>query len=82
MADITILDCEVLYERFTAYTETAEQHEFVKLAIVHRMLDITREHNWGISQKEKRTMFRTVLTVIGEDCSMYKEGENGEALAK
>lgn len=82
MADITIQDCEALYEKFTAYTETAEQHEFVRLAMVHRMLDNTKQHNWDIPQKEKRAMFRTVLTVIGADCSMYKEGENGEALAE
>lgn len=78
MAEITVQDCEALYEKFKDYTETAEQHEFVRLAMGHRMLDDTRQNNWDIPQKEKRAMFRVVLKVIGQDYSMYEEAENGE----
>lgn len=78
MVEITVHDCEALYEKFTKYTETAEQHEFPRLAIVNMMLDWTKNRGWNVPQKERRAMFRTVLTVIGEDCSMYKEAMNGK----
>lgn len=78
MADITIQDCEELYEKFTEYTHTAEQDEFPALAMVNMMLDSTKLRNWDISQKEKRSMFRVVLKVMGKDCSDYEEGVNGK----
>jgi hypothetical protein len=78
MADITFQDCEALYEKFTEYTHAAEQHEFPVLAMVSMMLDSTKLRNWNISQKEKRSMFRVVLKVMGKDCSDYEEDVNGE----
>lgn len=78
MADITFQDCEVLYDKFTEYTHTAEQHEFPMLAMVNMMLDATKLRNWNISQKEKRSMFRVVLKVMGENYSDYEEDVNGK----
>ena len=78
MDEITFQDCEALYDKFVAYTQTAEQHEFPRLAMVNIKLDATKEKRWDIPQKEKRAMFRTVLKVIGEDCSAYEEGTNEE----
>lgn len=74
---ITVKDCEELTEKFIAYTETAEQHEFAKLVIIQsallktmREIHKTREVP---DQKEARAMFRVVLKTIGEDISEYKE---------
>ena len=75
---ITVQDCDELYAQFKKYTETAEQHEFIRLAMVNMMLDkiMADIHEAGkltIDQREARAMFRTVLRVIGEDFSEYKE---------
>lgn len=78
MAEITFQDCETLYKKFTEYKHTAEQHEFPALAMVSMILDSTKLRNWDISQKEKRSMFRVVLKVMGKDCSDYEEDVNGE----
>jgi hypothetical protein len=74
MKTITMADCRELYHRFTKYTETAEQHEFAKLAMINMMLDTTMAR-WSdpIDQKEARVMFRVVLGAIGEDITPYKE---------
>jgi hypothetical protein len=75
--EITVGDCENLYQRFKKYTETAEQHEFVVLAMVNVMLDSTmariRSTGEVWDQKDARAMFRVVMSVIGEDASMYEE---------
>lgn len=74
MQEITMTDCRELYNRFTKYTETAEQHEFAKLAMINMMLDTTMARwNDPINQKEARAMFRVVLGAIGEDITPYKE---------
>lgn len=84
MADITVNDCEKLYAQFTAYTETAEQHEFALLAMVNIMLDSTmariRVCGEVRNQKDARAMFRVVLKVIGKDYSEYMEVPNGSAV--
>ena len=74
MKTITMNDCKELYKRFTEYTETAEQHEFAKLAMINMMLDTTMAH-WSdpVDQKEARAMFRVVLGAIGKDITPYKE---------
>lgn len=74
MREITLNECKELYNRFLKYTETAEQHEFAKLALIHRNFELTL-HNWSdpINQKEARAMFRVVLGAIGEDITPYKE---------
>lgn len=74
---ITVEDCDELYSKFKKYTETAEQHEFVILAMVHQKLEITMLQihavNKVVDQKDARAMFRTVLKVIGQDASEYAE---------
>lgn len=81
--ELTLADCEELYAKFIAYTETAEQHEFAMLALVNMALDVTMLHlreGGGVrDQKEARAMFRVVLQVIGEDFSEYMEIEDGGA---
>lgn len=74
--EITMRDCELLYNRFIKYTETAQQHEFAILAMVHQMLDHTMA-TWSdpLDQKEARAMFRVILTRIGEDITPYLEEE-------
>lgn len=75
--EITVQDCEHLCDMFTEYTETAEQHEFARLAMVNVMLDKTmaqlRASGAVNDQKEARAMFRVVLKVIGKDASDYEE---------
>lgn len=74
---ITVQDCDELYTKFKKYTETAEQHEFVILAMINKMLDMAmiqiHAFNEVPDQKEARAMFRTVLKVIGQDASEYAE---------
>lgn len=78
---ITVEDCENLYRRFNKYTETAEQHEFPLLAMVHFKLEGTMQkiratgEVWD--QKDARAMFRVVMKLIGEDASMYEEVTDG-----
>ena len=78
MAEITVQDCEALYDRFMKYTETAEQHEFFRLLIVHEMLNGSKRRNWDMPQKDRRAMFRVVLKTIGEDYAQYREEENAQ----
>lgn len=78
MAEITIQDCEDLYNRFVGYTETAEQHELAKLAIVNAMLNGSRRRNWDMPQKHRRSMFRVVLKTIGGDYAQYEEEEDAQ----
>lgn len=74
---ITVQDCDELYAKFKKYTETAEQHEFVILAMINKKLDMTMIQIHALNeipdQKEARAMFRTVLKVIGQDASEYAE---------
>lgn len=82
MKEITVQDCVSLQEKFTRYTETAEQHQFPLLfmidirlrASVEAVVKTGRVEN----QKEARAMFRVVLRVIGEDFSEYEEVQNAE----
>lgn len=75
--EITLQDCEDLYARFMKYTETAEQHEFPRLAMIHFKLNQTMVHvrltGCIKDQKDARAMFRVVLKTIGEDASAYEE---------
>lgn len=78
-SNITMKDCEALYQRFIKYTDTAEQHEFPILAMVHQMLDHTMA-TWTdpLDQKEARAMFRVILARIGEDITPYLEENENE----
>ena len=79
---ITLSDCEELYRQFQRYTETAEQHEFVRLAMINIRLDATMERFRAagrvLDQKDTRAMFRVVLRAIGEDFSKYEEVESND----
>ena len=39
--EITVQDCDDLHAKFMKYTETAEQHEFPRLAMIHFKLNKT-----------------------------------------
>ena len=76
--EITVQDCDELFAQFMKYTETAEQHEFPKLLMIHTKLqktmgDIHEAGKLTIDQSEVRAMFRVVLGVIGKDFSEYEE---------
>lgn len=75
--EITLQDCEELYQKFMKYTETAEQHEFPRLAMIHfklnRTMVLLRVAGTIKDQSEARAMFRVVLKTIGEDASEYEE---------
>lgn len=77
--EITIQDCDELFIKFMKYTETAEQHEFPRLALIHFRLNKTMAqiHATGtiLDQSDARAMFRVVLKTIGEDASEYAEVE-------
>ena len=69
-----------LRKNFDKYTETAEQHEFKLLFIIHRMMTGTihecdKNKSWSDPeiQKELRAMFRVVSDIIGLDASEYRQ---------
>ena len=69
MSVITRENCEHLREKFNAYAEIAEQHEFVRLMAVDAMLEKTwkdLDNQLKNNQKDLRAMFRVILTLIGE----------------
>lgn len=64
--EITLSDCQELYNKFLKYTETAEQYEFVILARLQLMMEASLE-KWKdkVDQKEAAAMFRVVKKVTG-----------------
>ena len=80
MKTITIEDCRNLKNKFERYCETAEQWEFVLLAILQAKLNKTlatiEKDGMVKDQKEARAMFQTILLVIGENADDYKEVTN------
>ena len=62
-----------LVEKFFKYTETAEQHEFVMLAMIHENINHTQISEIVKDQAEARAMYRVIASAIGEDYSMFKE---------
>ncbi len=80
MKTITIEDCRNLKNKFERYCETAEQWEFVLLAILQAKLNKTlatiEKDGMVKDQKEARAMFQTILLVIGENADDYKEIAN------
>ena len=77
MAVITVEDCLELKGRFQKYCNHAEQHEFVKLALIEMKMNKTIEKIVKVQkvedQEDMRAMFRVVLKMIGEDYSAYQE---------
>lgn len=82
MREITVQDCKWLEGMFLKYTETAEQHEFPRLAMIHMKLNKTLAHVRAVGaiedQKEARAMFRVVLKTIGQDASEFEEHSGRE----
>lgn len=79
MKKITLEDCKNLQKKFKAYTEHAEQYEFIPLAMIDVRMEATIK---GIEkfpnlidekQDDLNAMFRVVLKAIGEDYSEYKK---------
>ncbi len=71
--NITKQDAIALREELLAYAETAEQHEFVLLAGIHKKLDNSIEVFDTMDDVEKNAMFRVVYRIIGKDASEYKK---------
>ena len=63
-----------LIEEFKDYTETAQQHEFVKLAMIQARIEKTNIKEIVNNQSEARAMYRVISSTIGKDCTEFKEG--------
>lgn len=63
-----------LIEEFKSYTETAQQHEFVKLAMIQARIEKTNIKEIVNNQSEARAMYRVISSTIGKDCTEFKEG--------
>jgi hypothetical protein len=63
---ITLSDCQELYNKFIEYTETAEQHEFLILAQIQLMMEASLK-KWQdpLNQAEAAAMFRVIKKVTG-----------------
>ena len=63
---ITLSDCQELYDKFLIYTETAEQHEFPILVKLQLMMEASLE-KWKdpLNQAEAAAMFRVIKKVTG-----------------
>ena len=64
--EITLADCQKLYNKFLTYTETAEQHEFPILAQIQIMMEASLK-KWQdpLDQSEAAAMFRVIKKVTG-----------------
>ena len=64
--EITLSDCQELYNIFLKYTETAEQHEFAILAQLQLIMEASLK-KWKdkVNQKEAAAMFRVVKKITG-----------------
>ena len=63
---ITLSDCQELYNKFIEYTETAEQHEFPILAQIQIMMEASlKKWQEPLNQAEAAAMFRVVKKVTG-----------------
>jgi hypothetical protein len=63
---VTLKDCQTLYNKFIAYTETAEQYQFPLLAKLQLMMEVSLEQ-WKeeVNQKEAAAMFRVIKKCTG-----------------
>ena len=70
MKNISIQDCYNLKKKFDKYTKTAEQHQFVQLAMIETMFNRTLKHYEKVgsvdNQKEANSMFRVISKIIEE----------------
>ena len=72
---ITLSDCQELYNKFIEYTETAEQHEFPILAQIQIMMEASLK-KWQdpLNQSEAAAMFRGIKKVTGVTIIETKTG--------
>lgn len=75
MKKVTLEDCKNLQKKFKEYTKHAEQHEFIKLAMIDVRIEATIRNPKPIDERQDdlNAMFRVVLKAIGEDYSEYKK---------
>lgn len=77
MPEITLEDCRKLREEYMEFCNKQEQHAFPKLLTVNLMIDATIEavekKGDAYPQSELRAMFRSILKIMGKDCSKYNE---------
>lgn len=66
--EITLADCQKLYDRFIKYTDTAEQYEFVLLFKIQTLMEHSLK-TWvdPLNQNEAQAMFRVVENIIGKE---------------
>lgn len=80
MKQIKEEDIVELRKEFDNYTKTAEQHEYVILAMVdvnfRKTQELIKKGSYKIedNQKDLRAMFRVVKKVMHKDFSDYVEG--------
>lgn len=63
-----------LIKEFKGYTETAQRHEFVKLAMIQARIEKTNIKEIVNNQSEARAMYRVISSTIGKDYTEFKEG--------
>ena len=71
-SNITNEDVLNLQKELKEYCEHAEQHEFVKLAMVDFMLERNIQNLNSIDNAARNAMFRAIYKLIGKDYSEYK----------
>ena len=71
-SNITNKDVLNLQKELKEYCEHAEQHEFVKLAMVDFMLERNIQNLNSIDNAARNAMFRAIYKLIGKDYSEYK----------
>lgn len=70
--NITKEDAIALREELLVYSDTAEQHEFPILFMIHCRLNSSIERFDTMDDIEKNAMFRVVYKAIGKDSSEYE----------
>lgn len=73
MKEVTKELLEDLICKFHKYTETAEHHEFLMLALVQMRIEGTDITEIVKNQKEARAMYRVIAKTIGADYSDFVE---------
>ena len=69
--NITKEDVVKLREELLQYASTAEVHEFVVIAMMHRKIDDTIEKFESYSIEDLNSMYRVIYKVIGKNFSDY-----------
>lgn len=75
MKEITLEDSKKLYDEFIDFCNQAQPnaHDYGLFIFLDMNMVKTIAHFEKYSQEELRSMFRTILRVMGRDYSMYEE---------